>query len=43
MYCTLIKKENITKSDKLTKISHNKKLTNLIAIGGTNGFVEVVT
>ena len=41
MYCTLIKKVNVTKSDKLTKISHNK-LTNLIGIGGTNGFVQVV-
>ena len=41
MYCTLIKKENITKSDKLTKIFYNK-LINLIGIGGTNVFVEVI-
>ena len=41
MYCTLIKKVNVTKSDKLTKIAHNK-VTNQIGIGGTNGFVQVV-
>ena len=41
MYCTLIKKNNVTKSDKLTKIAHNK-VTNQIGIGGTNGFVQVV-
>ena len=41
MYCALIKKVNISKNEKLIKISTNKE-TNYIAIGGTNGFVQVV-
>jgi hypothetical protein len=41
MYCTLIKKINVTKSEKLTKIASNKN-TNFIGLGGTNGFVQVV-
>ena len=41
MYCSLIKKVNISKNEKLNKISTNKE-TNYIAIGGTNGFVQVV-
>ena len=41
MYCTLIKKVNITRSEKLTKIATNKT-TNYIGIGGTNGFVQIV-
>lgn len=35
------KKVNISKNEKLSKISTNKE-TNFIAIGGTNGFVQVV-
>ena len=41
MFCSLIKKVNISKNEKLSKISTNKE-TNYIAIGGTNGFVQVV-
>ena len=41
MFCSLIKKVNISKNEKLTKISTNKE-TNYIAIGGTNGFVQIV-
>ena len=41
MYCSLIKKVNISKNEKLTKVSTNKE-TNYIAIGGTNGFVQIV-
>ena len=41
MFCSLIKKVNISKNEKLSKISTNKE-TNFIAIGGTNGFVQVV-
>ena len=41
MYCTLIKKVNITKNEKLTRIATNKN-TNYIGIGGTNGFVQIV-
>ena len=41
MYCSLIKKVNISKNEKLIKISTNKE-TNYIAIGGTNGFVQIV-
>ena len=41
MYCTLIKKVNISKSEKLFKIGTNKE-TNYIAIGGSNGFIQIV-
>ena len=41
MYCTLIKKVNISKSEKLFKIATNKE-TNYIAIGGSNGFIQIV-
>ena len=41
MYCSLIKKVNISKNEKLIKIATNKE-TNYIAIGGTNGFVQIV-
>ena len=41
MFCSLIKKVNISKSEKLYKIGTNKE-TNFIAIGGSNGFVQIV-
>ena len=41
MYCNLIKKINVTKSEKLSKIAANAA-TNFIGIGGSNGFVQVV-
>ena len=42
MFCSLIKKVNISKSEKLTQIATNKE-TNFIGIGGTNGFVQVIS
>ncbi|MCQ2817045.1 MAG: hypothetical protein MJ252_07250 [archaeon] len=41
MYSTLIKKVNISKGEKLNCIDSNKS-TNFMAIGGSNGFVQVV-
>lgn len=41
MYAALIKKVNVSKSERLTRMATNKA-TNFIGIGGTNGFVQIV-
>ena len=41
MFCALIKKVNISKHEQMFKIGTNKE-TNYIAIGGSNGFLQIV-
>ena len=41
MYCNLIKKINVTKSERISKIAVNAA-TNFISINDSNGFVQVV-
>jgi WD repeat-containing protein 35 len=42
MYCSIIKKTKITNNEKLLKFSLNKS-KDLLSIGGTNGFVQILS